>query len=141
MVGQLVQVSSKFVWTIENFSELTDKVVQYSDVFTADGYEWKLAIHPLGVGKVYDYLSIFLCPVNDSTSDLYVKFSLSITSQSNGSNRVIRETDTNSLPRKCGLDWGWIKFLHLSELYDPDEGYIVNDTCIIEVEVSCGMED
>ncbi|RZC86746.1 hypothetical protein C5167_030097 [Papaver somniferum] len=136
MVGQLVQVSSKFVWTIENFSELTDKAVQHSDVFRADGYEWMLEIHPLGVEKVYDYLSIFVCPCN-----LYVKFSLSITSQSNSSNRIIRETDTNSLPRKYGLDWGWIKFLHLSELYDPDEGYIVNDTCIIEVEVSCGTKD
>lgn len=45
MVGQLVQVSSKFVWTIENFSELTDKAVQHSDVFRADGYEWYVVVY------------------------------------------------------------------------------------------------
>ncbi|KAI3975134.1 hypothetical protein MKX01_038462 [Papaver californicum] len=33
--------------------------------------------------------------------------------------------------------WGWPKFIRLSELHDPDKGYIVNDTCVISVEVKC----
>lgn len=32
--------------------------------------------------------------------------------------------------------WGFKSFMPLSELHDPDKGYLVNDLCIIEVEVS-----
>ena len=32
-------------------------------------------------------------------------------------------------------DWGFISFMPLSELYDPGRGFLVSDTCIVEVEV------
>ena len=32
--------------------------------------------------------------------------------------------------------WGIAKFLPVSELHDPSKGYLVNDTCLVEVDVS-----
>ncbi|KAI3894789.1 hypothetical protein MKX03_023584, partial [Papaver bracteatum] len=36
---------------------------------------------------------------------------------------------------------GWEKFIPLSVLHDPDEGYIVNDTCAIAIKVSCSTKE
>ena len=33
-------------------------------------------------------------------------------------------------------DWGWSRFLSLAELKDPKNGFVVNDTLIIEAEVT-----
>lgn len=33
-------------------------------------------------------------------------------------------------------DWGFTSFMALSDLYDPNKGYLVNDTCIIEADVA-----
>ena len=33
-------------------------------------------------------------------------------------------------------DWGFTSFMPLGELYDPTRGYLVNDTVLIEAEVS-----
>ena len=33
-------------------------------------------------------------------------------------------------------DWGFTSFMPLSELYDPSRGYLVNDTVVVEAEVS-----
>ncbi|KAI3890018.1 hypothetical protein MKX03_025759, partial [Papaver bracteatum] len=32
---------------------------------------------------------------------------------------------------------GWESFMPLSELHDPTKGYIVDDTCVISIEVAC----
>ncbi|KAI3861695.1 hypothetical protein MKX03_037234, partial [Papaver bracteatum] len=39
-------------------------------------------------------------------------------------------------PRETKQGWGWPNFMSLSELYDPAKGYLVNDTCLITVELS-----
>ncbi|KAL8488547.1 hypothetical protein ACS0TY_024724 [Phlomoides rotata] len=33
-------------------------------------------------------------------------------------------------------DWGFTTFMTLGEFYDPSKGYLVNDTCVVEVEVA-----
>ncbi|KAI3925505.1 hypothetical protein MKW92_025773, partial [Papaver armeniacum] len=37
--------------------------------------------------------------------------------------------------------WGWPKFMRLSELHDPYKGYLVNDTCVIRIEVTCTAKE
>lgn len=37
--------------------------------------------------------------------------------------------------------WGWPEFMPLNELHDPYKGYIVDDTCIITVEVTCWSKE
>ncbi|KAI3834732.1 hypothetical protein MKX03_013985, partial [Papaver bracteatum] len=38
------------------------------------------------------------------------------------------------------VDNGWTNFMPLSELHDPAKGYILNDTCVITIAVSCKIE-
>lgn len=33
-------------------------------------------------------------------------------------------------------DWGFTSFMPLSELYDPNKGYLMNDTCVVEADVA-----
>ncbi|KAI3853487.1 hypothetical protein MKX03_014616, partial [Papaver bracteatum] len=45
---------------------------------------------------------------------------------------------TKEFPVKEGFKgWGWPQFMLLSELHDPDKGYLVDDTCVITVEITC----
>lgn len=37
----------------------------------------------------------------------------------------------------AGQMWGFLKLLPLSRLHDPKNGYIVNNTCEISIEVTC----
>ncbi|KAI3925509.1 hypothetical protein MKW92_025777, partial [Papaver armeniacum] len=39
------------------------------------------------------------------------------------------------------VGWGIPLFIRLSELHDNNKGYIVNDTCTIEVVVTCRMKE
>ena len=32
--------------------------------------------------------------------------------------------------------WGWSRFVSLSKLYDPENGYLVNDVCVVEAEIT-----
>ncbi|KAI3846925.1 hypothetical protein MKX03_016581, partial [Papaver bracteatum] len=42
---------------------------------------------------------------------------------------------------KSDLGWGEKEFIPLNELHDPNNGYIVDDNCIITVEVTCWVKD
>ncbi|KAL3641563.1 hypothetical protein CASFOL_012378 [Castilleja foliolosa] len=33
-------------------------------------------------------------------------------------------------------NWGWPSFIKLSSLNDPNKGFIVNDCCVIEIELA-----
>ncbi|KAI3896468.1 hypothetical protein MKX03_014615, partial [Papaver bracteatum] len=44
---------------------------------------------------------------------------------------------TRRFPDDSFSSWGWPKFMRISELHNSAKGYIVNDTCIISVEVTC----
>ena len=44
--------------------------------------------------------------------------------------------DTHNQFNARESDWGFTSFMPLSELYDPSRGYLVNDTVVVEAEVS-----
>ncbi|KAI3894784.1 hypothetical protein MKX03_023579 [Papaver bracteatum] len=136
MATEILELSSstKFVWKIDYFTNLNAHEGVYSDVFSVGASKWRAQIYPKGYRKVYDHLSLYLCPV-DLAKSVHVKFSFAVTSQTNCNNTNPKEGVHNFEIASRGH--GWKKFMRLSELHDPDEGYIVNDTCIIEAEVSC----
>ncbi|KAI3975133.1 hypothetical protein MKX01_038461 [Papaver californicum] len=141
MEANIVEISStsRFNWTIENFSKLNVHNPTFSDVFSVGSFKWKAAIVPKGwVDSVEwnDHVSLYLSPV-DLKKSVDTDFSFAITNQTDPSIRVRRELKY-SFPGKWPFQ-GWKDFMSLDELYDP--GYIMNDTCIIEVEVSCRMKD
>ncbi|KAI3896472.1 hypothetical protein MKX03_014619 [Papaver bracteatum] len=130
--------SSKFNWTIENFSKLNAHDGAYSDVFSVGCFKWKARIYPKGDSRVYDQLSLFLCPVN-LTRSLITEFRFAVTSQTDRNNRVTKDIKYE-FPEN-GLGRGWSSFMSLSELHNPDKGYLLNDTCVIKVEVTYMMMD
>ncbi|KAJ3707257.1 hypothetical protein LUZ61_010962 [Rhynchospora tenuis] len=132
---------SRFTWAIENFSRVNAKKL-YSEVFVVGGYKWRILIFPKG--NNVDYLSMYL-DVADSAVlpygwSRYAQFSLSVANQIHNKFTVRKETQHQFNQRES--DWGFTSFMPLSELYDPNRGYLVNDTCIVEAEVAvCRVVD
>ncbi|RZC76144.1 hypothetical protein C5167_000306 [Papaver somniferum] len=133
-IGSFSISSSKFNWKIKNFSEFTT-MYTYSDVFTAGSFKWRACIYPKGMGKVYDHLSLYLVPV-DLTKSVNTEYCFAITSQTDRNNKVRKEQKQKFL-EETTRGWGWTSFMPLSELHDPSKGYIVDDTCVISIEVTC----
>ncbi|KAK9129007.1 hypothetical protein Syun_017804 [Stephania yunnanensis] len=127
--------SSRFTWTIENFSRLNTKK-HYSDFFVVGGYKWRVLIFPKG--NNVDQLSMYLDVADSATLPYgwsrYAQFSLTVVNQVYFRHTVRKETQHQFNARES--DWGFTSFMPLSDLYDPGKGYLVNDTCIIEAEVA-----
>ncbi|PWA52381.1 TRAF-like protein [Artemisia annua] len=121
---------SRFTWKIENFS-CHEVERLYSDVFMVGGYKWRVVIYP-GGNKV-EHLSMYL-DVADSTTSPYVHFSLAVINQKRN-NLTVRKDALHQFHGREN-DWGFASFMPLSDLYDPNKGYLVNDTCYIEADVA-----
>ncbi|KAK8942800.1 Ubiquitin carboxyl-terminal hydrolase 13 [Platanthera zijinensis] len=127
--------ASRFTWTIENFSRLNTKKL-YSEIFVVGGYRWRILIFPKG--NNVDHLSMYL-DVADSTTlpygwSRYAQFSLAVVNQVHSKYTLRKDTQHQFNGRES--DWGFTSFMSLGDLYDPSRGYLVNDTCIIEAEVT-----
>ncbi|XP_058189954.1 ubiquitin C-terminal hydrolase 12-like isoform X4 [Rhododendron vialii] len=127
--------TSRFTWTIENFSRLNTKKL-YSETFVVGGYRWRILIFPKG--NNVEHLSMYL-DVADSANlpygwSRYAQFSLAIVNQVQTKYSVRKDTQHQFNARES--DWGFTSFMPLGELYDHGRGYLVNDTCIIEAEVA-----
>ncbi|XP_020690617.1 ubiquitin carboxyl-terminal hydrolase 12 [Dendrobium catenatum] len=126
--------SSRFLWTIENFSRLNFKK-HYSDVFIVGGYKWRVLIFPKG--NNVEHLSMYL-DVADSASLPYgwsrhAQFGLAVINQMHGKFTIRKEAQHQFNIRES--DWGFTSFMPLSDLYDPNKGFLVNDTVVVEAEV------
>ncbi|WOL20666.1 ubiquitin carboxyl-terminal hydrolase 12 isoform X9 [Canna indica] len=127
--------TSRFTWTIENYSRLNVKKL-YSDIFVVGGYQWRVLIFPKG--NNVDSLSMYL-DVADSTNlpygwSRYAQFSLAVRNQIHNKYSIRKETQHQFNARES--DWGFTSFMSLSEVYDPGRGYLVNDTLVVEAEVT-----
>ncbi|KAL3323888.1 hypothetical protein AABB24_038191, partial [Solanum stoloniferum] len=127
--------SGRFAWTIENFSRLNVKKL-YSEVFNVGGYKWRILIFPKGNNA--DQLSLYL-DVADSPSlpygwSRYAHFSLGVLNQAHTKFTVRKDTQHQFNARES--DWGFTSFMPLSELYDPSRGFIMDDTVVVEADVS-----
>ncbi|XP_044483132.1 ubiquitin C-terminal hydrolase 12-like isoform X3 [Mangifera indica] len=126
--------SSRFTWRIDNFSRLNTKK-HYSEIFIVGGYKWRVLIFPKG--NNVDHLSMYL-DVADSGSlpygwNRYAQFSLAVINQIHTKYSVRKDTQHQFTARES--DWGFTSFMPLGELYDPNRGYLVNDTLLVEAEV------
>ncbi|KAG5405656.1 hypothetical protein IGI04_011775 [Brassica rapa subsp. trilocularis] len=127
--------SVKFTWLIPGFTRLNTRK-HYSEVFVAGGYKWRVLIFPKG--NNVDHLAMYL-DVADAASlpygwCRYSHFGLTVVNQINNRYSVRKETQHQFNSRES--DWGFTSFMPLGELYDPTRGYLVNDTVLIEAEVS-----
>ncbi|KAK1577063.1 hypothetical protein Q3G72_018733 [Acer saccharum] len=128
-------LSARFTWTIENFSRLNTKKL-YSDLFFVGGYKWRILIFPKG--NNVDHLSMYL-DVADAAAlpngwSRFAQFSLAVINQIHSKFSIKKDTHHQFIARES--DWGFTSFMPLGELYDPNRGFLVNDTCIVEADVA-----
>ncbi|KAG9134676.1 hypothetical protein Leryth_001003 [Lithospermum erythrorhizon] len=127
--------ASRFTWTIENFTRVNQKKI-YSDVFVVGGSKWRILIFPKG--NNVDSLSLYLDVADASNLPYgwtrYAQFNLAVVNQI--SNKYTIRKDTQHQFNQREGDWGFSSFMPLSDLYDPNKGYLVNDTCIVEADVA-----
>ncbi|KAL2540984.1 Ubiquitin carboxyl-terminal hydrolase [Abeliophyllum distichum] len=127
---------TKLTWRIDNFSMLNVKKL-FSEIFMVSGYRWRIFIHPKG-NRVDNYLSVYIEVVDAATApvgwfvDADVIFNL--IDQIDCTKSVDRETKCTFKGRHAS--WGYATFISLNQLHDLGRGYLFDDTCIIEVEVS-----
>lgn len=84
-------------------------------------------------GNNVDHFSVYLNTA-ESFSQLYAEFSLVVVNQTHKKNSLRKDARHQFTPgQSSGV---FASFVPLSELNNPGKGYIMNDTCIIEAEVS-----
>ncbi|KAM1251765.1 hypothetical protein ACFX13_040688 [Malus domestica] len=141
-VGELVSVT--FTWKIEKFSRLRSQK-HYSDGFKVGDFEWQIVVYPKGSSGIpgTQDLSIYL-KVADASAlpsgwSRYAHFTLTVVNQVKYDKSITVETKHVFCASK--RDWGFTSFMPLSELCDVAQGFIVNDTCVLEAEVAVSQVD
>ncbi|OWM79006.1 hypothetical protein CDL15_Pgr003177 [Punica granatum] len=124
----------KFTWRIQRFSRLTERKY-YSDEFTAGGCKWRLLVFPKGNNA--DSVSIYLDVPDASTLPSgwrrAAQFSFIMVNQNQRSSSSRKET--SHIFNADEVDWGFASFKPLTDLKNHRNGFLVNDTVIVEVEV------
>ncbi|XP_058740730.1 MATH domain and coiled-coil domain-containing protein At3g58250-like [Vicia villosa] len=131
-----VEKFKKFTWKVENFSRLKTNEVR-SKPFILGGYPWRILLFPKGNNDA-KHLSIYLEAVKTANMSegwqREVKLKLVVFNQVDEKMTIIKESK-NEFNASQENDLGFKSFMTLSELHDPDKGFIVNDTCIIGTQV------
>ncbi|KAK4586173.1 hypothetical protein RGQ29_023392 [Quercus rubra] len=125
------ELYGKYTWRIEKFSEINKRELR-SNQFEVGGYKWYILIYPQGC-DVCDHLSLFLCVANHDKllpgwSD-FAQFTIAVV---NKDPKKSKYSDTLHRFCKKEHDWGWKKFMELTEMSD---GFIDADTLIIKAQV------
>ncbi|XP_042503959.1 ubiquitin C-terminal hydrolase 13-like isoform X2 [Macadamia integrifolia] len=119
-------ISNEFTWEIENFYGLSAEE-HYSDIFNVGGYKWRMVIGLNCPG----HLSLYL-DVADSVNLPYgwcisAHFFLTVIDQYDAGNSYTYESEAHHHFSAKASCWGFDKFMHLTQLLDPDRKYIVDD--------------
>ncbi|XLR55120.1 hypothetical protein HN51_023414 [Arachis hypogaea] len=135
-----VLTTSKFTWTINNFSSQVWFKFFYSDTFFVGPYSWQIAILP-GMPNIYlrgllvDRLyagDIDNVPVGSRS----LNFKLSLVDQLHGKSTIINESENINIHQlKTGVDVVSFR-VHSDLVFDRKNGFLVNDTGIVVAEVS-----
>ncbi|XP_073142802.1 ubiquitin C-terminal hydrolase 13-like isoform X2 [Henckelia pumila] len=129
--------TTEFTWRIKNVSRLyVDKLS--SNIFELGKDKWRIVIF-LGVNE-FDSLSVYLevadYDILPSGWCRRALFSLAIVNQVDCKHSIRKDTRKQF---KAGVrNWGFKSFMPLSELYDPNRGYLYNDTILVEAQVAAG---
>ncbi|RZC77797.1 hypothetical protein C5167_001986 [Papaver somniferum] len=106
--------STRFTWTVENFSRLNNKE-HYSNIFLVGCYKWRIMIFPKG--NNVDHFSVYLNTA-ESFSQLYAEFSLVVVNQTHKKNSLRKDARHQFTPgQSSGV---FASFVPLSELNNPE---------------------
>ncbi|CAH9124012.1 unnamed protein product [Cuscuta epithymum] len=128
-------MTSKFTWRIEDFSKIKHKKI-YSVTFVVNEYKWRLCLFPKG--SQTDHLSLFL-RVADASSlpdgwSITTKFSLALINQIDPNKTIKRDRESKYEAQSTSR--GYTSFIWLSKFHNQSEGYLVDDICLVETEIS-----
>ncbi|XP_012833029.1 PREDICTED: ubiquitin carboxyl-terminal hydrolase 13-like [Erythranthe guttata] len=122
-------------WKITNFSKLGN--LWESEEFIVRGHKWKIWLYPKGnKGGVGTYVSMYL--FNAGYERVQASYTLCIKNQVSDEHKKL--TITNHLFTPSSSSWGWPTFMEIATMNDPKKGFIVNDSCLVHVEIS-SVED
>ncbi|XP_049391733.1 uncharacterized protein LOC125856240 [Solanum stenotomum] len=127
----------KHEWKITEFTKLKNEV--YSEEFTVEDYKWKLLLYPRGDSRQNGQnISIYLESVDakgfDRQKSVRAKFSISVKNQICGYKH--HNSDSSNWYSAATKSWGWTSFMSCCEFNDPKKGFLIEDCCILEAEVS-----
>ncbi|KAL5728019.1 ubiquitinyl hydrolase 1 [Ranunculus cassubicifolius] len=117
---------TKFTWKIEEFSRSASRT---SEVFYVDGYSWRVVVDPIGAEDM-SYSAIYLDIVGDKRCR-WGRFKFSVVDHRSGTNTVSKGKEQFFNGRENLI--GFPIFMSFDDII---EGYLVEDTCVIEVEIS-----
>ncbi|KAL9162537.1 hypothetical protein ABFS82_07G096400 [Erythranthe guttata] len=123
-------------WTISNFSQLGD--VWQSEEFFVDDHKWKISLDPRGNGEgTGSHVSIFLYYLGSERVEAC--YTICIKNQVNDEPK--KRTGTNWFSGGTSWyssqpAWGWPTFIELDTINDPKKGLVVNDSCLLNIEIS-----
>ncbi|CAK9136448.1 unnamed protein product [Ilex paraguariensis] len=133
-----------FTLKIQLFSLLTkNNIERYtSGDFEAAGYKWKLVLYPNGNKNknIKEHISFYLM-ISEVSSlhpgwEVHAAFRLFLFDQNEDNYLTLQDTRRKGR-RFYGmkLEWGFDRFIPLTVFSNPDNGYLVNDTCVFGAEV------
>ncbi|XP_052170030.1 MATH domain and coiled-coil domain-containing protein At3g58370-like [Diospyros lotus] len=127
-----------YTWTIKPFSALTLDRYE-SQWFVVGGHRWRIRIYPHGLGEgkgnsVSAYLSLDESTLPPDTR-LVVRSTIRVLDQNEPKGDPFEDTYVRHFGASF-LAWGVEKFMSLAKLNDPKQPYLVEDTCVMEAEVT-----
>ncbi|KAL8482878.1 hypothetical protein ACS0TY_025786 [Phlomoides rotata] len=120
-------------WKISNFSELGH--CWTSDQFVVEGLNWEVSVYPKGQSHEKgrsQSASIFLNLIDSKR----VKACLSMCIKDQINNKHKKVTLSPNWFSPTSKNWGLLRFMKLSTLEDPGNGFIIKDCCHLEIEIS-----
>jgi len=128
---------TKIEWKIKNYNQLRKKGYIQSDKFEMAGFTWFMGVYPDGDNpdsksfiSIYLFLDVASVPKGKSiTLDYYIKFV-----NHKDPAESIKKEFKSVFPIKAGQGWGDRRALSTLQL--EQNGFIKDDTVVIEAEIS-----
>ncbi|CAL0326685.1 unnamed protein product [Lupinus luteus] len=128
----------KFTWKIETFSKVSTKRLS-SKAFKVGGYGWKIVLYPMGEnGKSFSLQVKIADSMPAYGWKIYAYFRVALINQFETKNSIAKETQQRFVGGN--ESWDSPSFIPLNEFHDPSQGYLVNDTCIIEAQIATSKD-
>mmetsp|Transcript_17698 Transcript_17698/g.31218 ORF Transcript_17698/g.31218 Transcript_17698/m.31218 type:complete len:406 (+) Transcript_17698:294-1511(+) len=115
--------------------QTSDSNCTKSAVFSVGGRQFELLLFLKTDGKrKTDYLSVYVRFLGPQ-AQCQASWSLSCINQLDATKTLSKGWDKGDERNEfnSGRHWGWSKFIKRSKVLDPEEGFLVNDTLVLEV--------
>nr|XP_017240051.1 PREDICTED: MATH domain and coiled-coil domain-containing protein At3g58210-like [Daucus carota subsp. sativus] len=134
----MVNVIYNYTWKLTHFSELVDDEC-FSDAFDIGSYKWRLYLKPNGDAdnrgcNLSLYVEMMDPPDNSSDEHVKAEFKITLKDQINMKHYIKR--GTNWFGPSTLHSWGWGSFIPLKNLHDRAKGFIVEDCCKFEAQIT-----